>query len=210
MTESKGGLSLQAREFVAVGASVGAGCHPCVTHHLKAGTGVGLGAQALVAAIMAAERVTADSSARMAQHARRQLPEQTASGGAGGTVRAATLAALGAAVAANSMPNIERYLAEAAELDVSHDERADAVNVAQNVQQNAARIHAQRTERLLDVPQEAAPAQAAAAGQADECAEACACHDEDGSAGTGPELAQGAPPIGAKTPVMGGCADKPA
>src|SRR6266704_2653682 len=79
MTESKGGLSLQAREFVAVGASVGAGCHPCVTHHLKAGTGVGLGAQALVAAIMAAERVTADSSARMAQHARRQLPEQTAS-----------------------------------------------------------------------------------------------------------------------------------
>ena len=205
MTESKGGLSPQAREFVAVGASVGAGCHPCVTHHLKAGTGVGLGAQALLAAITAAERVTADSSARMAQHARRQLP--AASEGAGGSVRAATLAALGAAVAANSMPNIERYLAEAAELDVSRDELADAVNVAHNVQQNAARIHAQRTERLLDVPQEAAPAQAAAAGQADECAEACACHDEDGSAGTGPELAQGAPLIGAKTPVTGGCAD---
>ncbi len=155
MTESKGGLSPQAREFVAVGASVGAGCHPCVTHHLKAGTGVGLGAQALLAAITAAERVTADSSARMAQHARQQLP--AASEGPGGTVRAATLAALGAAVAANSMPNIERYLAEAAQLDVSRDELADAVNVAHEVQQNAAGIHAQRTERLLDVPQEHRP-----------------------------------------------------
>ncbi len=105
------------------------------------------------------------------------------------------------------MPNIERYLAEAAQLDVSRDELADAVNVAHEVQQNAAGIHAQRTERLLDVPQDAAPAPAAAAGQADECDEACACHDEDRSAGTGPELAQGAPLIGAKTPVTGGCAD---
>ncbi len=145
MTERKGGLSPQAREFVAVGASIGAGCHPCVTHHLKAGAEAGLGAQELEAAITAAERVIADSSARMAQHARRQLPAPAGSAGADGPAVAVALAALGAAVAANSMPNIERYLTEAAQLDVSGGELTDAVNVAHEVQRNAARIHAQRT-----------------------------------------------------------------
>jgi AhpD family alkylhydroperoxidase len=28
-------LSLHQRELVAVGASVGAGCHPCVSHHIR-------------------------------------------------------------------------------------------------------------------------------------------------------------------------------
>src|SRR6266571_163676 len=152
MTERKGGLSPQAREFVAVGASIGAGCHPCVTHHLKAGAEAGLGAQELEAAITAAERVIADSSARMAQHARRQLPAPAGSAGADGPAVAVALAALGAAVAANSMPNIERYLTEAAQLDVSGGELTDAVNVAHEVQRNAARIHAQRTGELLDAP----------------------------------------------------------
>jgi len=208
MTESKGGLSPQAREFVAVGASVGAGCYPCVTHHLKAGAEAGLGAQALLAAITAAERVTADSSARMAQHARRQLPAPAANAGADGPAGAAALAALGAAVAANSMPNIERYLTEAAELEMSRDELADAVNVAHEVQRNAARIHAQRTGKLLDAPPAAGqrPAAPAAAGQEGECEESCPCHDDDGNGGTGPVPAQDGTPAGEATPAAGGCA----
>lgn len=216
MTESKGGLSSQAREFVAVGASVGAGCHPCVTHHLKAGAGAGLSAQALLAAITAAERVSADAPARMAQHARRQLLARAGNAEANGTVREATLAALGAAVAANSMPNINRYLTEAAELGVSRDELADAVNAAHEVQQNAARIHARLTGKLLDTPLPKAPGQPTAApagaGQADGCDESCPCHDEDASAGTGLVAARGAPgmPMGACAPtpaMLSGCCD---
>ncbi len=209
MTERKGGLSPQAREFVAVGASVGAGCHPCVTHHLKAGAEAGLGAQELEAAITAAERVIADSSARMAQHARRQLPAPAGSAGADGPAVAVALAALGAAVAANSMPNIERYLTEAAQLDVSGGELTDAVNVAHEVQRNAARIHAQRTGELLDAPPAAGQtaAASAAAGQEGECEESCPCHDDDGSVGTGPAPAQDGIPAGEATPAAGGCAD---
>jgi len=162
-SESSGGLSRQAREFVGVGASVGAGCHPCVTHHLKAGAEAGLGAEALLAAITAAERVSADASARMAQHGRRQLTALASGAGAGGTVRDATLAALGAAITANSMPNIERYLTEAAELGVSHHELAEAVHLAHEVQGNAARIHARLTAKLLDGPPPAAQTAAAQA-----------------------------------------------
>ncbi len=210
-SESSGGLSRQAREFVGVGASVGAGCHPCVTHHLKAGTEAGLGAEALLAAIAAAERVSADASARMTQHGRRQLTALATGAGAGGTVRDATLAALGAAIAANSMPNIERYLTEAAELGVSHGELAEAVNLAHEVQGNAARIHARLTAKLLDAPlpatQASAAQESAAEEQAGGCEETCPCHDEEASTGLGSVPAPGATPAGAATPATGGCGD---
>lgn len=194
MTESKSGLGPQARAFVAVGASVGAGCHPCLTHHLADSTGAGIGAPALLAAITAAERVTADASARMAQHACRQLPAQAESAAPGCTAGAAALAALGAAVAANSVPNIRRYLAEAARLEVSREELADAVNVARAVQQNAARIHARLTARLLDAPQEGA------AGQAEGSEQPCSCQEEGASAGIG-----GDPAPDAAAPGTCGC-----
>lgn len=213
-TESRGGLSRQAREFVGVGASVGAGCHPCVTHHLKAGAEAGLGAEALLGAIAAAERVSADASARMAQHGRRQLAAQATDTGAGGTVRDATLAALGAAIAANSMPNIERYLTEAAELGVSHDELAEAVHLAHEVQGNAARIHARLTAKLLDAPQPATQAppaapESAAEEQAGGCDETCPCHDEESGPGAGAAPATASAPVagGQATPVTQACGD---
>ena len=211
-TESRGGLSRQAREFVGVGASVGAGCHPCVTHHLKAGTEAGLGAEALLGAIAAAERVKADASARMAQHGRRQLTALAGETGAGGTVRDATLAALGAAIAANSMPNIERYLTEAAELGVSRDELAQAVRLAHEVQGNAARIHARLSAELLDAPPPAAQAppvaqESAAAEQADGCEETCPCHDKEGTPGGGAAPTQASAPAGEATPVTQACGD---
>lgn len=213
-TESRGGLSLQAREFVGVGASVGAGCHPCITHHLKAGAEAGLGTAALLAAIAAAERVSADASARMAQHGRRQLTALARETGAGGTVRDATLAALGAAIAANSMPNIERYLTEAAELGVSHDELAEAVRLAHEVQGNAARIHARLTAKLLDAPQPAtqippAAQQSAAEQQGGGCEETCPCHDEEGTPGAGAAPAEASAPAagGEATPVTQACGD---
>ena len=210
-SESRGGLSRQAREFVGVGASVGAGCHPCVTHHLKAGAEAGLGAEALLAAVAAAERVTADASARMAQHGRRQLTALAARAGAGGTVRDAALAALGAAIAANSMPNIERYVTEAAELGVSPGELAEAVSLAHEVQGNAARIHARLTAKLLAAPLPATQAPAAQESAAEEqaggCEETCPCHGEEASTGLGSVPAPGATPAGAATPATGGCGD---
>lgn len=178
MTENRNGLARREQEFVGVGASVGAGCHPCLTHHVKAGAEAGIEAAGLLAAIAAAERVTADASARMAQHARRELLAADRPVTGADAASEATLAALGAAVAANSMPNIERYLSEAAELGLSHDELVDAVRIAHEVQANAARIHAARTTKLLEAPLRAtAPRESQ--HPVDTCDEACPCHDGD-------------------------------
>src|SRR6266511_5659990 len=66
-------LSEEQRELVAVGASVGAGCHPCVSYHVKAGAKAGLSGDRLLAAVTSAERVAAEAAERMAAHARSQL-----------------------------------------------------------------------------------------------------------------------------------------
>ena len=42
MTTTKQNLSPEQTELVALGASVGASCHPCVSHHLDAGARAGL------------------------------------------------------------------------------------------------------------------------------------------------------------------------
>jgi len=218
-SENRSGLSRQAREFVGVGASVGAGCHPCVTHHVKAGTEAGLGAEALLGAIAAAERVSADASARMAQHGRRQLSVLATGEETGGTFRDATLAALGSAIAANSMPNIGRYLQEAAELGVSRDELAEAVHLAHDVQANAARIHARLTARLLDEPRPATQAAATQAPgaresgaeeQAGGCEETCPCHDEEDTPGGGTAPGKAFTPAGGghASPVTQTCGDE--
>ncbi len=127
-----------------------------------------------------------NGAARMAQHARRHLPAPTAGIQVGASIRDVTLAALGAAVAANSMPNIERYLMEAAELGVSPGELAAAVDLAHEVQQNAARIHTRLTAKLLGTPVAAAgPSAAESAAPAEDggTGESCPCNDP--SAGPG-------------------------
>jgi AhpD family alkylhydroperoxidase len=50
MTTEQQRLSPEQKELVAVGASVGAGRQPCVSHHLKAGAEAGLDAEQLLAA----------------------------------------------------------------------------------------------------------------------------------------------------------------
>ena len=123
-----------------------------------------------------------------------------------GTIRDATLAALGAAAAANSMPNIERYLSEAAELGVSHDELVEAVSVAHEVQANAARIHARRSDKLLETPPPVSQA-AATPSQAEECEPSCPCHDEDDRSGGGAGSATGVAPAGEAPPAPPACSD---
>lgn len=63
--------------------------------------------------------------------------------------RANELAALGAAIAANSMADIEEHIAGAMRAGLSGEQLVQAASVAQEVQANAASIHARKTARLL-------------------------------------------------------------
>jgi AhpD family alkylhydroperoxidase len=181
-------LSTQEKELVAVGASVGAGCRPCVSHHLKAGANAGLDDGHLLAAVASAERVAAEAAVLMGDHVRGKL---------GADVTPAllsrveeTLASLGAALGANDKTNIERRLKDALGLGVSRDQLREAIETARVVQENAARIHVREAERLLDAVETAEPEPAD---------EGCGC----GAAGdeTEPEPARDERPVA--EPVSG-------
>jgi AhpD family alkylhydroperoxidase len=168
-------LSVEQKELVAVGASVGAGCHPCVDHHLKAGAKTGLEGEQLLAAVTSAERVTAEAAVSMGDHVRASLgPTVTAPALLSQLEQA--LASLGAALGANDKNNIERQLRIALDLGASRPQLEQAIETAHTVQENAARIHQREATRLLDSLTESA------AARADETAsdqgKGCGPHDE--------------------------------
>lgn len=140
--------SAQQKELVAVGASIGAGCQPCASHHLQAGTEAGLDNQQLLAALESAERVTAEAAVRMDDHVRGTLGHDVTPALLSRVEE--TLAALGAALGANDKTNIERQLTAAAELGVSREQLHEVIETARSVDENATRIHIREAERLLD------------------------------------------------------------
>src|SRR6266700_6932851 len=175
MTTNEQRLSVEQRELVAVGASIGAGCHPCVKYHIKAGTDAGLAGGRVLAAVTSAERVAAEAAERMHAHARAQLGAEPARPAEVSPLDD-VLASFGAALAANDLANIERHLQAASELGVSRSQLQEAIEVAQKVQQNAARIHVEKAERLLESTAAAVPS----ADDDGACADDCPCHaDED-------------------------------
>jgi AhpD family alkylhydroperoxidase len=170
MTTEEQKLSPEQKELVAVGASVGAGCQPCVSHHLKAGAEAGLDAEQLLAAVTSAERVSAEAAVAMGDHARGELGPTDRSP-ALLSRREETFAALGAALGANDPKNIERQLRLAADLGATRSQLEQAIETAHDVQESAARIHLREAERLLETlaPTAAASEDAATPGAGCSC-----------------------------------------
>jgi AhpD family alkylhydroperoxidase len=171
-------LNAQLKKLVAIGASVGAGCQPCVSHYLRAGAKAGLEDEQLLAAVVSAERVTAEAAVLMNDHVRTKL---------GADLRPAllspieeTLASVGAALAANDKTNIERALKAALELGVTRVQLHEVIETARGVQENAARIHVREAQRLLE------PLEARASQSTDE---GCGCGGEEATAGHEPPAA---------------------
>jgi AhpD family alkylhydroperoxidase len=199
MTTEQQNLSPEQSELVAVGASVGAGCQPCVSHHLNAGAETGLDAEQLLAAVNSAERVNAEAAVAMSDHARRELG---ASGSSAALLsrREETLASLGAALGANDATNIQQQLRAAADLDVSRAQLEQAIETAHNVQESAARIHLREAERLLEtLAARAAPSEDAVTSSA-----GCGC--DAGDEPEEPPAAEEPEPLAASSRHAGGCA----
>ena len=162
-------LSPEQKELVAVGASVGSGCQPCASHHLKAGSEAGLDGVQLLAAVTSAERVRAEAAVAVSDHVRDKLGQDVASPALLSRLEEA-FASLGAAVGANDATNIERQLRSALELGASRPQLQQAIETAQTVQENATRIHVREAERVLDAVAEAKPHDEASAEAG------CGCH----------------------------------
>ena len=149
MTSKEQNLSAEQKELVAVGASVGAGCQPCVSHHLKSGAKAGLEGEQLLAALASAERISAEAAVAIGDHARARLGTNVTSPALLSLLEEA-LSSLGAALGANDATNIERQMRAAADLGASRSQLQQAIDTAHNVQENAARIHLAEAERLLE------------------------------------------------------------
>ena len=175
MTSDEQKLSLAQKELVAVGASVGAGCHPCVDHHLKAGVKAGLDGGRLLAAVTSAERVTAEAAVLMGDHVRGKLGGPSVTEPTLLSRLEEALASLGAALGANDARNIERQLRTALEVGATRPQLEQAIEMAKTVQENAARIHVREAQRLLDA---LAPTVAEPQNHA-ESSEGCGCGAED-------------------------------
>lgn len=76
MTTDDPGLSAEQRELVAIGASIGAGCHPCVDYHLKAGKKAELTGDRLRTAVRSAELVASQAAEQLSLHVSRQLGDE--------------------------------------------------------------------------------------------------------------------------------------
>ena len=193
MATGKHELSLEQKELVAVGASVGAGCHPCVDHHLRAGAKAGLDGEHLLAAVTSAERVAAEAAVLMGDHVHGKLGPSAAEPALLSRLEEA-LASLGAALGANDAKSIERQLRTALELRASRLQLEQAIEAAKAVQENAARIHLREAERLLD----ALAVPVAAPENEVESADGCGCGADD-EAESAPPAAQAPDPADEKS-----------
>jgi alkylhydroperoxidase/carboxymuconolactone decarboxylase family protein YurZ len=115
--------------------------------------------------------VTAQAAEDLALHIRRQFDTKdlTPSAPAASDTE---LAALGAAIGANDRTNIERHMTAAAALGVTRSQLQQSIDVANNVQTNAAGIHLRAAQRILD---ELTPPPTAVPAEPRENQGACGC-----------------------------------
>ena len=141
-------LTPQQKELVAIGASVGAGCLPCTSFHFKLSRKMNIGAGRMLSAALEAERVVSDARTRLSAHVREELGAETKPEEVPGLD--CELAALGAAIAANSLPNIRRHMLRGSEFGLSVEQLAEAIGVAERVQRKAAEGHIEEAGRFLE------------------------------------------------------------
>jgi AhpD family alkylhydroperoxidase len=142
------GLTAEERELVAIGASIGAGCHSCVDHHLKAGTRAGLSAERLLAGVINAELASAESAERLSEHVRAALGSEVKEPRAAAALDEA-LACLGGALGSNDLANVKHQLLVCRQLGMSRLQLRQAIELGRGVQENATRIHYRAALDLL-------------------------------------------------------------
>jgi AhpD family alkylhydroperoxidase len=142
-------LSGEQRELVAISASIGAGCHPCVSHHLKAGMKAGLSAERMLACVVNAELAAAESAERLSEHARVQLGSEVEEPKTAAALDKA-LASLGGALGSNDLANVEHQLLVCQHRGMSPSQLREAIELGRAVQENATRMHFRAALDLLE------------------------------------------------------------
>ena len=167
-----GSLTDAQREFVALGAAIGAGCQPCTQYHVKAALKAGVGREEIVRALDQAQTVRQEGGVAVANVGRTMLGLGEEAQGEGCLCDASqALVYIGSAAGCNAGGLLARYLEAASGLGLSPEALAEAVEVAQAVKEKGAMgFFAKDVERALG---KLAPTPVAAGGSGSCCAPGC-------------------------------------
>src|SRR5690242_15698669 len=144
-------LELTEKELVGIGASVGAGCRPCIEHHVVAAREAGLSEAELAEAVDTAFTVRSQATKLFARRVRELLgssaPALDIPAGDGSWT--AELVALGASVGANSHPLLQSHIERALETGLTVKQIDAALRTAEYVQERAAGMTADKAAATL-------------------------------------------------------------
>ncbi len=140
------------KELAAIGASIGAGCRPCIEHHVPAAREAGLSEREIAAAIADAEAVRGLAADLLSARSRELLGDTGAPADRpeGGGSQSHELVSLGASIGANSHPLLERHLQRALASGLTHEQTQAAIRMAEHVQRRAAEMTAEKANALLE------------------------------------------------------------
>lgn len=147
-------LEQKDKELVAIGASIGAGCGPCIDHHIPAGRDAGLTEAELTRAVEVAE-ATHQAAVQLLSRRSHQLLH-SAEPQTGGPIqpppssRPDELVALGASIGGNCHPLLEQHIVGALRQGLIPSQVRSAIKMAQIVQQHAADITARKAEAAIE------------------------------------------------------------
>ncbi len=150
-------LTAKEHELISLSASVAAGCRPCTEHHTKAVREAGACERSLTLAVETALAVRASATRAMDDWAAAcQGPRQTPDAAFVAEKRlVAELAAVAAAVAVNSVPDLKAHLEGAAQAGATSEQIRATAGIAASIKKVA--------------EQKITAALALAAGEADPC-----------------------------------------
>lgn len=145
------------KELVAIGASLGAGCAPCIGHHIPAGRDAGLTDAGLVRAVEVAEAVHQLAVEMLARRTQELLgvteksadvPLQTSV-----TSWSDELVALGTSIGANCHPLLEQYVARVLKEGARASQVRSAIKMAEFVQQHAGEVTTEKAAAAFEAAQ---------------------------------------------------------
>ena len=147
-------LDQKDKELVAIGASIGALCRPCIEHHIPAGRDAGLTEPELARAAEVAEATHRIATELLFGHTRELLRGGEAPAGVTPLVEPTSqldeLVALGASIGANCHPLLEQHIAGALRQGLTAGQVRSAIKMAKIVQQHAAEITASKAATALE------------------------------------------------------------
>jgi AhpD family alkylhydroperoxidase len=147
-------LDQKDKELVAIGASVGALCRPCIEHHIPAGRDAGLTEPELARAAGVAEATHRIAAELLFGRTRELLRSGEVPAGAAAQVETTSqldeLVALGASIGANCHPLLEQHIAAALQQGLTEGQVRSAIKMAEIVQQHAAEITASKAAAALE------------------------------------------------------------